>query len=183
MEATGERRADDPVQSGMGKGKNGEGRGRAGRETDKEFESENSVRTRERDAGLHVALFLVLLSPGYNPPRRRWCLYLSRGKPPSVRVSLSLAFPPHPTFCHTLSPSTFCQPALTPCRLSTLLVPDTLSVLPPDSTHCHPPAFLRPSHSLRFTPRRFSLYPTAAASLTSAFIRRSDYSPHGHTPC
>lgn len=41
----------------------------------------------ERIGGLHVALFLVLLSPGYNPPRRRWCLYLSRGKPPSVRVS------------------------------------------------------------------------------------------------
>lgn len=42
-----------------------------------------------RKIELHVALFLVLLSPGYNPPRRRWCLYLSRGKPPSVYAYLS----------------------------------------------------------------------------------------------
>lgn len=47
-----------------------------------------------RKIELHVALFLVLLSPGYNPPRRRRCLYLSRGKPPSrVRVSLPRPLP------------------------------------------------------------------------------------------
>lgn len=111
----------------------------------------------ERIGGLHVALFLVLLSPGYNPPRRRWCLYLSRGKPPSVRVSLPLAFTrPFPShllsatlslsfslsLARSLSPSTFWQPALplsrTPSslpprnRLSTLLVnPDTLYALLP----------------------------------------------------
>lgn len=69
-----------------------------------------------RKIELHVALFLVLLSPGYNPPRRRWCLYLSRGKPPSVCAYLSLppshssipAFRPpaprSPPFHRTLNP-------------------------------------------------------------------------------
>ncbi|KYM89626.1 hypothetical protein ALC53_01938 [Atta colombica] len=43
-----------------------------------------------RAKGRQKKLLGMMLGPGYNPPRRRWCLYLSRGKPPSVCAYLSL---------------------------------------------------------------------------------------------
>lgn len=90
-----------------------------------------------RKIELHVALFLVLLSPGYNPPRRRRCLYLSRGKPPSVCAYLSLPpipaalrvalrFAPVPPYSQstfwqlTLVPPSSPRPLTTPARLLTL---------------------------------------------------------------
>ena len=145
------------MRSSMGKEKN---RGRA-REIDRERERnrmKEDVRRVERIGGLHVALFLVLLSPGYNPPRRRWCLYLSRGKPPSVRVSLPRASPSHPTFSlpHSLSihllaarsPSEPYIPSLPspaihpPSPRHTLCSPLFSPRFPPIDTHYHPPVFL-----------------------------------------
>lgn len=88
-----------------------------------------------RKIELHVALFLVLLSPGYNPPRRRRCLYLSRGKPPSVcaylpsapaALRVALRFAPVPPYSQstfwqlTLVPPSSPRPLTTPARLLTL---------------------------------------------------------------
>ncbi|KYN37302.1 hypothetical protein ALC56_08359, partial [Trachymyrmex septentrionalis] len=42
-----------------------------------------------RAEGRRKELLGMMLGPGYNPPRRRRCLYLSRGKPPSVCAYLS----------------------------------------------------------------------------------------------
>lgn len=108
----------------------------------------------ERIGGLHVALFLVLLSPGYNPPRRRWCLYLSRGKPPSVRVSLPLAFT-RPSPSHTLSLFLSFARSLSlslPIHLLATRSPsEPYTLLPPaPQPAIHPPS--QPRHTLRSPP-------------------------------
>jgi len=121
---------------------------------------------------LHVALFLVLLSPGYNPPRRRRCLYLSRGKPPSVCAYLSffppvphrpfptLRLPDPPRYVHPVPPhsqSTFWQLTLVP---SSALQPPSVRSLPPSLS-------LSPSLAL-FPP---VLCPPSRASLVSLYHR------------
>lgn len=178
------------MRSSTGKGKNREGERERERERERNGVKED-VRRVERIGRLHVALFLVLLSPGYNPPRRRWCLYLSRGKPPSVRVSLSPAFPPHSTFSLPHSLSIHLLAARSPSELHVPSPPSAIHppsprhtlcspLFSPDSTHQHPlPSTRFPSSP---PPRlALSLYPHPPTLLTSAFIRRSN-SPQ-HTPC
>lgn len=138
-----------------------------------------------RKIELHVALFLVLLSPGYNPPRRRRCLYLSRGKPPSVCAYLSPGLSRLPRARHVRpvpphSQSTFWQLTLVPRPLTILSCAHSVSRSFSLSLGL---AYSRSLYSPRFAvPPQSPTYSVLSTSSSSTFSTSSSTSSSSSLP-